>query len=271
MLFADLSLARRLEGVEARGMSEYPMAQRLCRPQVESALLPLSSGFAIFAGVDSPLTRAVGLGLDGPVDEDEFERMEEFFRSRGAAALIDVCPLADKSLVELLRQHGYHLREFNQVWYRPLSEDEEFAVEAEALEVREARPPEGEVWVRTVARGFAGRDNSIEQEIEISTPTFYIPTTRCFMALSDGQPVGGGVLWVHEGVAALYGGSTIKEFRKRGVQTALLRARLKAGVEAGCDLASVKTSPGTASQRNVERAGFRLAYSKAIMAREFED
>ena len=54
-------------------------------------------------------------------------------------------------------------------------------------------------------------------------------------------------------------------FRRRGVQTALLQAQLVAAREQGCDLALTITAPGSDSQRNMERAGFRLAYTKAIL------
>jgi len=48
----------------------------------------------------------------------------------------------------------------------------------------------------------------------------------------------------------------------------LLHARLTTAAAAGCDLATVQTAPGNASQRNVERLGFRLAYTKLALLRE---
>jgi hypothetical protein len=36
---------------------------------------------------------------------------------------------------------------------------------------------------------------------------------------------------------------------------------------AGCDLGMVITSPGSHSQRNVERLGFQVAYTKAVMVK----
>jgi hypothetical protein len=35
----------------------------------------------------------------------------------------------------------------------------------------------------------------------------------------------------------------------------------------GCDLAIALTEPGSASQRNYARAGFQLAYTRAIMVK----
>ncbi len=70
------------------------------------------------------------------------------------------------------------------------------------------------------------------------------------------------------GLASFFSASTRPAFRGRGVQTALLHARLAAALGAGCDLAMVHTAPGSASQRNVERLGFRLAYTRVVLARE---
>ena len=53
--------------------------------------------------------------------------------------------------------------------------------------------------------------------------------------------------------------------RNLGMQHALIAARLAAALAAGCDLAVVHTEPGSPSQRNVERLGFRLAYTKVTM------
>ena len=57
------------------------------------------------------------------------------------------------------------------------------------------------------------------------------------------------------GVAHLYIDSTLPEYRGRGVQAALLRARLGDARKAGFDLASVGARPGNGSCRNIERAG----------------
>jgi predicted GNAT family acetyltransferase len=68
----------------------------------------------------------------------------------------------------------------------------------------------------------------------------------------------------------LCGAGTLADYRGRGLQTALLRARMQAAVEAGCDFAVVVTQGGTTSQRNAERLGFRVAYSKATVIKQLE-
>ena len=67
---------------------------------------------------------------------------------------------------------------------------------------------------------------------------------------------------IHEGVALLAGASTIPSARNRGAQRALLEARLRHAASQGCDLAMMGASPGSTSQKNAERQGFRIAYTR---------
>ncbi len=69
-------------------------------------------------------------------------------------------------------------------------------------------------------------------------------------------------LLIHESVALLAGASTIPEGRKQGAQLALLESRLRYAAEQGCDIAMMCALPGSASQRNAERQGFRIAYTR---------
>jgi hypothetical protein len=83
-----------------------------------------------------------------------------------------------------------------------------------------------------------------------------------FPAELEGRPVATGALSLCEGVALFAGASTVPEARGRGAQTSLLDARLRYAAERGCDLAMMCALPGTASQRNAERQGFSIAYTR---------
>ena len=85
---------------------------------------------------------------------------------------------------------------------------------------------------------------------------------RLFLAELDGQAIATGALSLCEGVAHLAGASTIPEGRRRGAQLALLEARLQYAASHGCDLALMGALPGSGSQRNAERHGFRIAYTR---------
>jgi len=67
---------------------------------------------------------------------------------------------------------------------------------------------------------------------------------------------------IFDGVALLAGASTIPAGRKQGAQLALLDERLRYAAQHDCDIAMMCALPGSASQRNAERHGFRIAYTR---------
>jgi ribosomal protein S18 acetylase RimI-like enzyme len=79
---------------------------------------------------------------------------------------------------------------------------------------------------------------------------------------------GGASFHLAEGVAQLTGAATAPAHRRRGIQTALLSARLAEAAAAGCDIAVVTTQPGSKSQQNVQRQGFDLLYTRAILVKQ---
>jgi hypothetical protein len=85
---------------------------------------------------------------------------------------------------------------------------------------------------------------------------------RLFLAELDGQAIASGALSLTGGVAHLAGASTIPSGRRRGAQLALLDRRLRDAAAEGCDIALMGAGAGTGSQRNAERQGFRIAYTR---------
>mgnify|MGYP003330870158 CR=1 FL=1 len=67
--------------------------------------------------------------------------------------------------------------------------------------------------------------------------------------------------------AHMDGAATIPRARGRGAQNALLAVRLAYARERGCDIAVVGTACGSASPRNAERNGFRIAYTRTKWTR----
>jgi len=71
-----------------------------------------------------------------------------------------------------------------------------------------------------------------------------------------------------EGIAQFTGAATAPACRRRGVQTALLLARLTDAAAAGCDIAVVTTRPGSKSQQNAQRRRFDLLYTRAVLVKQ---
>lgn len=254
--FADAALARRLEAAEAlnaRGCTASPPG---------AGFLDIAGGCAIFVGAESPLTQAVGLGLNGPVSTAEVDTLEAFFRSRGAKVTIDLCPLADAGLLEILSRRGYRPTEFNNVLVKRMSGAEIVL----APRTRRALPGEDDLWSHTVGRGYFDQGDLTTEEMDVGRAIFAMPGALCYLAAGpSGEPAGGGALAVHGGLATLFADSTIAQFRRQGLHRELIAARLNEAIALGCDTATASTMPGSTSQRNFERLGFQVVYTKVTL------
>jgi len=259
MLFTDLPLAQRLEGADAQNGIECA-----CR-RPDAAFLRIAGGVAIFAGLGSVLTRALGGGMNGPLHETELDDLENFFRSRGAPVVLELCPFADPSLVELIGRRHYRICEFNNILVRSVTGLEPGDPDWSLPRVREIAPNEGDLWALTIAQGFSECEIPAEEEIEIGRTVAAMPSARCLLAFDGENAAAAGAIFVHEGVALLFSDSTIPRFRRRGMQTALIRRRLELAALANCDVAAASVAPGTASQRSYERCGFQVAYTKVVL------
>jgi hypothetical protein len=262
---ADLELARRLEAAEAAGGLAAVEGLTRARPDMEAASAPIAGGRAVFAGRHSPLTHALGIGMDGAVSEAEFDRLEEFFRTRHTDIVIDLCPMAHASVAHFIQTRGYRIAEFNNVMARRLSSEEPLATGAGDLYTSRAGPAEARLWIDVVARGFLECQEPPADFLDMFAGTPLV--AECFLAFQEGMPVGAAGMFVTSGVAALFGDATLPYARGRGCQMALIRTRLEAAARAGCDLAMASVLPGSGSHRNYERAGFQLIYMRVNVSR----
>jgi GNAT superfamily N-acetyltransferase len=254
---AGEELARRLELAEAESAAAYAAAQP------GSAVERFGGGCAVFVGVASPLTQAIGIGMCCQVTSADVDRLEHFFRTRGTPPVIDLCPLADPSLHAAVAARGYRLTEFNNRLLRDAAEPVPAALTP--VRIREAGTVDEPVWVRVLAQGFLDRDQVTAEELRIGEILFRMRTSTCFLAEIDGEIAGAAAMSVHDGVAVLFADATRVVMRGRGVHQALIAARIEQARAAGCELITASTLPGSGSQRNYERLGFRVIYTKVQM------
>jgi GNAT superfamily N-acetyltransferase len=267
-MFIDLKVAERLEEVEAFAAGAYVrrMAQR--RPGVDIAALEVAGGLAVFAGHGSPLSETKAVGLHGPVTDTDLDRMENVFFSRGEPSRVIVCPLADPSLVEGLGRRGYRLSHFENMLAMPLDASHTEIPSTSGIEVRPVGPDEADLYARAVGPNFVAPGEPAEEIIDMALTMLGAEGSMSFLAWIDGQPVGGGAVILRRGLALLAGAATLPPFRNRGVHAALHHVRLAYARQSGCDLASQGAQPGSTSQRNAERRGLRVAYTRALLIRE---
>jgi len=261
-LLLDLALSRRIELAEAKAAAAAAEAMRRERPAIGAAVEQVAGGYVVYAGANSPVTQAVGIGLNGEVIREEFERIQSFYRLRNEPVRIETSPLADPSLFKLFGANGYVVTEFTNVMAKPLCGDERFPTAKPEIQIERVGPEGLDVWTRTVSEGFAGDAPPNPEILDLMRMFARAEGLECYLACIDGVPAGAGTLAIRDGVAGLFGASTLAPFRNRGVQSALLTARLARAIQAGCDLAGCLAEPGSSSQRNILRQGFATLYTR---------
>lgn len=265
LILADLTLSQRLEKTEAQSNAGFVDARAALFPDSGARWIEVAGAYAMFDGVGSPLTQTFGLGIHQPVTGDDLQQLEDFFRERQADVFHEVSPLADPSALTLLNERGYFPMEFTSILYRPLQRDLQLAGKVNPkITVRLIGNNEAdqELWAQTAVKGWSLDLQMTDLLLELFRLSARKPNAPCFLAELDGQPIATGGLNVHDGVALLAGASTIPEGRQQGAQLALLEHRLRYALEQGCDLAMMGAAPGSGSQRNAERQGFRIAYTR---------
>lgn len=284
MIFADVELARRIEGAEAGltrevaetvRVSDVDRAHLICRD--------LGGGVGVWIG-DSPFDKVVGWGFgDAEGEDDALRAFEDEVAERGGPVQLELSTLAELDRAAALGARGYALVGVENVLGLRLDGaqlERLRATRSGELEVRVARDDEDDAWIDTVVTGFSSMEEQHVAPHEVFAREALVRVFRDlrgasghrrYVALGQGALVGGASLRVHGGrgapIAQLSGAATLPAHRRRGVQSALLRARLLDAADAGCELAVVTTSPGSRSQQNVQRAGFELLYARLVMLR----
>ncbi|GAB0101676.1 GNAT family N-acetyltransferase [Nocardia sp. JMUB6875] len=274
-LFCGVELAARIERVEAELIAKSSGAAAARHGADAGFVIPIAGGVASFAEDGSPLNKVAGLGFDGIPGEAELEEIERLFAERKTPVQAEISQLGDPGIGELLTGRGYRLVSFENVLGIELG-DARAAIVADGVDVRHSDEAEFDVWLDVVATGFATPDTQgvashEEFPADIIAAAVRDMTSaagvRRYLARYHGQVAGGASMRLSQGVAQLTGAATHPEQRRHGVQSSLLSVRLAEATAAGCDIAVVTTQPGSKSQQNVQRQGFSLLYTRAILVK----
>jgi len=254
----DLDLAQRLERTEGMVCSSFIEPHNLVA-NVGAAWHDFAGTIAIFDGVGSPLTQTFCLGTPAPVGEADLATIEAWFAERGADTSHEVSPFAAVEMLQVMVARGYKPIEQSSVLVQQIGEP----MVPSALRVRAVDPDvDARIWADTAFAGWS------------EDPT-YAPFMRAMVDVSianrsmwhylverGGEPIATGSMGIYGDVALLAGASTIPSARGQGAQAALLAKRLVDARARGCTVAMMVANVGSTSQRNAERNGFRVAYTR---------
>jgi GNAT superfamily N-acetyltransferase len=258
----DHALAVRLEAAEGSTSCHFVTARRAIDPSSDAEWQEVDGAFAIYDGPASPLNQTFGLGMRREVTDATLDALEGFFAARGVPSEHEVSPLALGEPLAVLSRRGYEPFELTSMMFQPTDGSHLPAAPPPGLEVRVIAADEAAAWAEVAADGWSDTPEVVPFVRAIGAVYARMPEAQCFLVASDGRPAAAGVLAMHDGIALLAGASTKPAHRRKGAQLALLGARLAAARRHGCDLAVMAARPGSASQRNAERHGFRIAYTR---------
>lgn len=264
LIYSDISLSQKLERTEGRANADFVETRARIDPACGAEWIDVGGTYAMFDGVGSPLTQTFGLGIFEKATNDHLERLESFLRERGAEVFHEVSPMSDVSLLSLLGERGYRPVELTSVMYQGLIPGSPAGdPKNPAISVRRIRDDEADLWAEIAAEGWSTEHESLgEFMLAFGKIAARANGSHPFIAEIGGRPVGAGSFAIYEDVCVLSGAATVPDARRQGVQNALLRARLAFAAERKCSLAMMCALPGSQSQKNAQKNGFDIAYTR---------
>jgi predicted N-acetyltransferase YhbS len=256
---------------ELSRLEERRISEAVSRLAPESIKLQ-GGGYACRGEPGSWINCAYGVASEGPVERAELERMSSWYEAHGVEPRFELNPFTDAETLKHVGDLGFRIFQFENVLYRWLRPGETIA------------PPLGfppGITYRVINRED---EEDILAHARVSMSGFYDgepaasdyatwfqmlrnERTSGFVAEIEGKVVGAGAVEVNGEISALISLSVLPDFRRRGIQQALIAKRLEHAANLGARVATIGSLPNAGTERNVFRMGFQVAYTKVIMVR----
>ncbi len=251
-------------------------ARRLARvlEEVGGDGAPIGSGWMACDAPGSWATYAAGLGLDGPVPGDTLDVLVDFYTARGRSAEIQVTPYQHPSLIAGLAARGFVLHETETVLARDLQGPLPPKNSVSGLRFVAVNPEDDSSvarFVRAQLEGFFPGGDAPPAMRPITRRVARNERTRLWLLEVDGALAGSGGLETYEESAVLIAGAVLPGFRRRGLQSELIRYRLAQARATGHRVALVGSLSGGPTERNALRAGFRVSHAQLGLRRSLPD
>lgn len=224
------------------------------------------------AAWDHPLfNRVIGAGVLAPLEARGLDAILAHYAARGRVCNVEVYEdLTPPELVALLGRAGL-VPSGHGLESHVLEADGPLATRESGATLRKIGPAEFGRFGELVRDGFgmAGGGALAEFFVDLTVASLRAlgDSGAGFIASVDGQDAGTGQLVLSERVAGCYSGSVLEPFRGRGIQHALIAARVAEGLRRGRRIFISQTDPDSPSGHNLHDLGFRTLYRATWYAR----
>ncbi|RAP77301.1 GNAT family N-acetyltransferase [Paenibacillus montanisoli] len=202
-----------------------------------------------------------------PSDLPFLDQIVEFFDSRNPDFKIDLIPTSISEEMTLkLNQKGFFQEGFHTALYTTTPTLLE--TEMSSVKILEVRDVEVQLFSETFCKSLE-LPPTIAENGESFSYLQQDPSWSLYLGFIGDKPAGFSMMYIaNDGVACLAMAGTIPEYRGNGLQQAMLDRRLKDAKTKGCDLIVAQCEYGTTSFRNLQRSGFRIAFTKSVWKRQ---
>jgi len=183
-----------------------------------------------------------------------------FYAATEQPCWVTVPPYLPIAVANGLAKAGFHIERYaSSMVAQPVPQPR-----TTAADVREIGRDELDVFLDTLNAGF-GSDAALLPNLR-RNQSFWcdVPDWHLFLARVDGASAGAAVLSIHGDLGYLAAASVLPAYRGRGLQSALIAARLARARTRRCTLVCCGADWGSQSQRNQQRAGLAIAHVKTI-------
>ncbi len=288
-MFANVELAARIDAAEGRLCADIVAAGASDASTSRSLVTPLAGGLLVYASPGSPMNKGIGIALTEPLEEAPLAAVEQEWRDRNEPMRIELSSLARPEAATMLTAGGYRLVGFEnqlgcelETWGQapgPGPRGPGFGLRAPAgksslrifpmptrnsgvmspsmaLRIRTNRrrhtkSSRARCWTTSSSRsdareGFDGMSRESTDTLRARRACGSTATLRSWPVRRHCRP------------------SAAEACRRHYSVTVWLTRD-----DDGCTLAVVTTQPGSTSQANVQRWGFTLLYTRAILVRRW--
>lgn len=232
-------------------------------------------GIGLLGSKSIPITelnRTVAIGVESAATTEDLSRSLAWLEAHGQDWAFQVEPEhTPAATLAWLEDHGLAPAGNGWAKFSILLRDYEPITAAEsAIEVRRVDAPRASAYAEIVRTVF---------DLSATADDWFAALVgrngwQTYLAYIGDKPVGSGAMFIKDGAAWLGMGTTLAEFRSRGVQSALLAQRISDARRHGLEVLTTETGYPAAderafpSYRNVRRAGFAQTYVRANYKRQ---
>jgi GNAT superfamily N-acetyltransferase len=212
-----------------------------------------------------------GYGSFGEASQRSIDAVLRHYERVGSVARFEVIvPALPSAALRLLGRNGFrHVATAFQCHVRTSLRPPR-ARAIGGLTIERARGQAGRDYARLASRGFGGVRSRIGQVFERGwvRQIERDPRVAAFIGRIGGRPAATGVTILRPHIAGLYSGSVLRAYRGRGIQNAMIAARVAHGWAWGLRTFYSWTDPKSPSAHNLRDEGFRTLFELHIYRRD---